>query len=60
MFLGWHLPVIMEATLIPFRNVIICDGLIIPLNIYMGSGIARSLKENYMTGKRQREIRTSL
>ena len=60
MFFGWHLPVIMDATLIPFRNVIICDGLLIPLRIYVGSGIAKSLKESYMTAKRQREIRTAL
>ena len=60
MFFGWHLPVVMDATLIPFRNVIICDGLIIPLSIHLGSGITKNLRENYMTAKRQREILTSL
>lgn len=54
----WYapLPLLAEATLLPFRDVIITDGLIMPYNIVIGSNMARSFKEVYMEAKKNGEI----
>jgi hypothetical protein len=39
-----YAPVLLEITLIPFRDSIIYDGIFFPYNISFGSGIAKSLK----------------
>ncbi len=51
MFYGAPMPLLVEATFIPFRDVIISDGLVMPYNIMMGSGIKRMCKDIYMTAK---------
>ena len=50
----WYapLPLLVEATLLPFRDVIITDGLIMPYNMVIGSNMARSFKEGYMEAKK--------
>ena len=60
MFFGAPLPLMIEATLIPFENVIITDGLIMPYNVFMGPGIKRSFKEKYLEAKNSGEIITTL
>ena len=60
MLWGRRTPVLISATLIPFRDVIISDGLIIPYNIYIGGGMARTFKERYMTAKRRGQLIESL
>jgi hypothetical protein len=54
------MPVMLKATFIPFRDVIISDGLVMPYNIISGSGIKRMLKDVYMTAKQNGQIHRSL
>ncbi len=46
------LPLILEATFIPFRNVIISDGLVLPYNVLIGSNMKKQFKDIYMTAKK--------
>lgn len=39
MFLGAPMPLMLEATFMPFRDVIISDGLVMPYNILVGGGM---------------------
>jgi len=55
-----YLPVYVQAALLPFRDVIITDGLIMSYPIVIGSGIAKCLKDEYMLAKNCQTIRTSL
>ena len=41
MFYGAPMPLIIEATFMPFRDVIISDGLVMPYNIFVGGGMKR-------------------
>lgn len=56
MFAGCPLPVLMKATLIPFKGVIISDGLIFPLDIVIGNNMARQYKETYMNARENNTI----
>jgi len=49
-----------EATFMPFRDVIISDGLVMPYNIMMGSGIKRMLKDKYMVAKKSGRVHQSI
>lgn len=60
MFYGAPMPLILEATFMPFRDVIISDGLVIPYNIYVGSGMKRMFKDVYMDAKKSGRIHRSL
>lgn len=60
MFYGAPLPLMMEATLIPFRDVIITDGLVMPYNIIIGSNAKRMFKDTYMNAKTKGKIHKSL
>jgi hypothetical protein len=53
-------PVIVETTLLPFKNQIIYDGYIGAQNIFFGSGFKRDLKEIYEKSKFTYGIITSL
>ena len=53
-------PLILDATLLPFRDVIITDGLLALLSISIGGTLAKSLREQYMTAKRRGAIIESL
>lgn len=55
-----YTPILVEATLLPFKNKIIYDGYILPRNILFGSGFKRSLKESYEKSKFTFGIITSL
>ncbi len=50
------LPVMMEAVLLPFRDKIITDGLVIPYNIVFGRGAAADFKDTYMDAKKSGKI----
>ena len=52
-------PVLLEAVLIPFRDSIISDGLVVPYRIYFGKGAIEGFKEEYMNAKRNHTIRFS-
>lgn len=60
MFCYAPMPLMVEATLMPFRDVIITDGLIMPYNLMIGGNMRRELKEAYMTAKRNGELKKSL
>ncbi len=48
---GFPPPVALDAVLIPFKNVIISDGLVSPYNITFGKNYTSSWKETYMSAK---------
>ena len=60
MFYRAPMPLIVEATFMPFRDVIISDGLVMSYNIIIGSGMKRMLKDTYMAAKKSGRIRRSL
>lgn len=47
-----RLPLMIQATLIPFEGVIISDGLIQTYNVIIGSNMARAFKDTYMVAKK--------
>lgn len=53
-------PVLMDAVLIPFRDSIISDGLVVPYPVYFGGGVSDAFKEIYMNAKKNGTIRFSL
>lgn len=55
-----HLPLMIQATLIPFEDVIISDGLIQTYNVIIGGNMARSFKDMYMAAKKSGTIRRQL
>lgn len=52
MFQFAPMPLLMEATFIPFRDVIISDGLVMPYNVIIGSNMAKQFKDTYMDAKK--------
>jgi hypothetical protein len=59
--LGWRpTPVYVQAVLLPFKGVIIYDGLLAPYNIYFGAGIRGDLNELYQRAKQNGAILESL
>ena len=58
----WYskLPTMLDATLIPFKGVIISDGLAKLSRIIFGPGIRADLKRIYMTAKKNGQIKTAL
>lgn len=57
---GPHLPAMVQATLLPFKDQIVYDGLLSTFNIFFGPGIRRSLNEDFKEAKARRGIVTSL
>ena len=53
-------PVLLDAVLIPFRDSIISDGLVVPYRIRFSKGTAEDFKEAYMNAKRNHTIRFSI
>lgn len=49
-------PVIVKTTLLPFRDVIISDGLVSSYLIRFGRNMADEFKETYMTAKKNKTI----
>lgn len=47
------MPLIIEATFMPFHDVIISDGLVMPYNVLIGSGMKKELKDIYMEAKKR-------
>jgi len=58
--IGPSLPVLTKTVLLPFRDMIVYDGLISSYNISFGPGIRRSLNESFKEAKAQYGIVTSL
>ena len=59
-FFGPHLPVMTQTVLLPFKGVIVYDGLMSRYNISFGPGIRRNLNEDYKETKARLGIVTSL
>lgn len=57
-----YVPMFVEAVLIPFRDVIITDGLMQspPMQISFGSGARRAFKEQYGAARAAGRVRTQL
>jgi hypothetical protein len=55
-----QLPLLVETTLLPFKGIIIYDGLLRWYSIYFGRGISGDLKEAYMAAKQNGTIIESL
>lgn len=60
MFYKAPMPLMIDATFIPFRDVIISDGLVMPYNIIIGGGIKQGLKNIYMAAKKSGRIHRTL
>jgi hypothetical protein len=58
--IGPYLPVMVETVLMPFKGVIVYDGLLNAYRISFGSGIRRSLNESFKEAKARHGIVTSL
>ena len=57
---GRPLPVLLETVLLPFRDKIITDGLVVSRNIVFGRGAAADFKDAYIDAKKNRKIHFSL
>ena len=53
-------PVLLDAVLIPFRDSIISDGLVVPYPVYFGKDARADFKDAYMNAKRNQTIRSSI
>lgn len=53
-------PVYVQGVLLPFKGVIIYDGLLVPYNVYFGAGIRGDLNELYQRAKQNGAIVESL
>lgn len=60
MFYGAPLPLILEAALIPFRDVIISDGLVVPYQIIIGRTMAGGFKNVYLDAKKAGKVHRTL
>lgn len=56
MFSGIPTPIIVKATLLPFRDVIISDGLVSAFPIRFGRNMTAEFKNSYMTAKKNKTI----
>ncbi len=58
--IGSNLPVMVETFLLPFKGMIVYDGLMSSFNISFGPGFRRGLNEGFKEAKTQHGIVTSL
>lgn len=55
-----RLPLMIQATLIPFEDVIISDGLVQMYKVIIGGNMARAFKDTYMAAKKSGMIHRQL
>ena len=60
MLYGAPTPVILQATLLPFKNVIITDGLVSVFSIRFGRNYSADFKETYMAANRNGSIKVTI
>lgn len=58
--IGFRLPHLCKAVLLPFKGQIVYDGLLAGYNITFGSGIRRRLRDSYEEAKERQGIITTL
>ena len=56
MLCGRPLPAVLEAVLIPFKNVIISDGLVSASNLFFGKNLTEEFKAIYLNAKKNRSV----
>ena len=54
------IPVMLDAVLLPFRDKIITDGLVVPYHIVFGRGASADFRDTYMNAKKIGKIHFSL
>ena len=54
------LPILLRATLIPFKDKIIYDSIVTCSNVILGRGYAETFKNIYLLAKQAKTIHTSL
>lgn len=54
------LPLAVDATLIPFKGVLISDGLVAPYRVFFGHNTIEEIKDIYRSAKRNGSIRTTI
>ncbi len=54
------LPILLRATLIPFKDRIIYDSIVTSSNVIIGRGYAEIFKDIYLSAKQAKSIHTSL
>ena len=59
-FFPHQLPIILDATLMPFKNVIVTDGIYETMPMVFGGGAKQAFKENYLDAKKAGRIYTRL
>ncbi len=50
------LPLLLEVTLIPFKDKIISDGFATPLHLSFGSNMKDVFKQNYLSAKKEKRV----
>ncbi len=60
MFRFWTLPVTVETTLLPFRDVIITDGLLQTYKITIGQDLKKRYTDLYLAAKSKHAIHLSI
>ena len=53
-------PVLVKATILPFKDTIIYDGFIKPTGFYFSSGVTTTMNDDYMEAKKQNTILTTI
>lgn len=51
---------VLEATFMPFKDVIISDGLVMPYDIMLGRNMTKTFKEVYMEAKKSGRLQKTL
>ena len=60
MFWDKPLPLMIDATLLPFKEMIITDGLFAPYRLIFGKGVRDAFKDVYMKAKKNETVSTRL
>lgn len=60
MFAGVRMPLVLDATLLPFKDVIISDGLVMTSNIVFTGELKQMCRELYLSAKKNGQIQKSL
>lgn len=51
---------LIDTTILPYRGILIIDGLVAPMNVMLGGGIKKEFKKIYTSAKQRNQIITSL
>lgn len=60
MLSGFPMPQVVEATLIPFKDTIIHDGIVLPFGITLGKNMSDHSKKIYLNARENRKIHYTL